>query len=369
MLAVSNSERKRALQSLTFAESTTLTRDLPLDAVLKGLQIRLSGSVVTTFASGTPVADAFSTFDNLVQRIEVIVDGRRTVKSMRPYFLQQQQLLFTKILGERKSSAGAAAATGNNPTVDAGFTYGTTTQITTAAETLWIPFEMIWCDLGKGRESTYLNLRGRSSAVLKLVCNPFSSLLGFGNTAPVVFSSSTFQFDITTIEAPDAPDADKFEYFDWRQLHSDYPFSGQVNASPIPLPSGNILTGIAMLTRDGAAGSATTATGKLRTDLLVNKYSVKLAGQQEIHATTWLEQRAENLARYGVSAPYASNVSRMTGFAYVNFLQYGDIRTGLNVIDRASNPMLFVDTRSGSDVSYTNPAVLTVQTEEIAPAR
>ncbi|NJM09520.1 MAG: hypothetical protein HC883_01070 [Bdellovibrionaceae bacterium] len=234
---------------------------------------------------------------------------------------------------------------------------------------MWLPFEMIWADLGKGREKTYLNLRGKSSAFLKIVCNPFSSLLGFGNTAPVVFSGSTFQFDITTIEAPDAPMPDKFEYMDWRQLHFDASFSGQVNNSPIQLPSGNLLTGLALLARDGAAGSATTATGKLRTDLLVNKFSVKVAGQTEIISTTWLEQQAENKARYGVNSPLASNVSLLTGFLYVNFMQYGNITTGLNVIDRASNPQLFVDTRSGSEVSYTNPAVLTIQTEEIAPAR
>ncbi|NJM09519.1 MAG: hypothetical protein HC883_01065 [Bdellovibrionaceae bacterium] len=102
-----NSERKRQLQALTFAEGQTLSRELPLDAVLKGLQIRLSGSVITTFASGTAVSDQFSTMDNLVQRIEVSVQGGRTVKSVRPYFLRQQQLLYSKNLAERKSSAAA----------------------------------------------------------------------------------------------------------------------------------------------------------------------------------------------------------------------------------------------------------------------
>lgn len=40
---------------------SVFTRELPRDTVLKYLQLRLSGSLVTTFASGTPVADAQST--------------------------------------------------------------------------------------------------------------------------------------------------------------------------------------------------------------------------------------------------------------------------------------------------------------------
>ena len=49
------SERQRKLQQITFSPSDILTRDLPRDTVLKYLNIRLSGSVTTTFGSGTPV--------------------------------------------------------------------------------------------------------------------------------------------------------------------------------------------------------------------------------------------------------------------------------------------------------------------------
>lgn len=183
--AYPTSERQRKLQALTFQESQILSRDLPRDTVLKSIQLRLSGSVVTTFASGTPVADAQAAFDNIIPRVDVVVDGSRTVKSVRPHLMRIQQLFATSILGERRSSGAAAAATDNYPTVDAGFTYGTTGQITTCAESIILSFEMVYCEIGMGRESTWLNLKGTSSAELRLTCAAFSKLLGFGNTAPV----------------------------------------------------------------------------------------------------------------------------------------------------------------------------------------
>lgn len=363
-VAYPQTERQRKLQSITFAENNIQSRDLPRDTVLKGLQLRLSGSVTTTFGSGTPVADALSTFDNIIPRIDVIVNGSRVVKSVRPYMMRMQQLLVTQVLAERKSSAGASAAAGNNPTADAGFTYGTTTQLTTVAETIWLPFEMIHSDLGMGREATWLNLKGVASAELRLTCAAFSTLLGFGNTAPVTFSASTMSVEIITIEAQDVPPT--IQFADWKQSTKELTFSAQVSDYAIDINRGNKLSGIALLARDGAAGSTTTATGKLRSNLLVTALSLKVNGQSDIKSTSWLSLQAENRARNGINAPYSSNVSLLDGFAHINLLARKDISTALDVrpplVDQVQ---LFVNTNDSSTVSYTNPASLTVQTEEI----
>jgi hypothetical protein len=53
--SVIQASRRRKLQQLAFQESVGLTRDLPKDTVLRALEITLSGSVVTTYASGSPV--------------------------------------------------------------------------------------------------------------------------------------------------------------------------------------------------------------------------------------------------------------------------------------------------------------------------
>lgn len=361
-------ERQRILQALSFSENQILSRDLPRDTVLKSISLRLSGAVVTTFGSGTPVADSLSTFDNIIPRIDVIVNGSRTVKSVRPHLMRMQQLFTSTILGERKSSAAAAAATGNLPTVDAGFTYGTTTQVSTVAETIFVPFEMVYCDLGKGREATWLNLKGVASAELRLTCAAFSKLLGFGNTAPVVYSSSTLSVDITTREAQDVPP--NIIFSDWKQTSKELTFSAETSDYAIDINRGNKLSGLMIFARDGAAGTATTASGKLPSNLALTKLNLKVNGQTDIKNTTFLNLQQENRSMYGINAPFASNVSLIDGVAHMNFLARKDISTALDVKPPlVDNVQLFVNTNTAANVSYTNPVSVTVMTEEIVEPR
>lgn len=359
-------ERQRTLQALQFQENNILSRDLPRDTVLKSLQLRLSGSVTTTFGSGTPVADSFSTFDNIIPRIDVVIDGNRVVKSVRPFMMRMQQLMTTTILGERRSSAGAAAVV--LPTVDGSFVYGTTGQISSVAETIFVPFEMVWCDLGLGREATWLNLKGVASAELRLTCAAFNKLLGFGNTAPVVYSASTFQVEITTTEAQDVPP--QIQFSDFKQTTKEITFSAETTDFPIDINRGNKLAGLLLLARDGAAGSSTTASGKLPSNVAITRLSLKVNGQTDIKTTSFLALQNENRARYGINAPMASNVSILDGVAHMNMLARKDITTALPLLPPlVDNCQLFVNTAPGSQVSYTNPVSLTVQTDEIVSPR
>lgn len=361
-------ERQRPLQALTFAENQILSRDLPRDTVLKEIQLRLSGSVITTFASGTPVADAQAAFDNIIPRIDVIVGGSRTVKSVKPHLLRAQQLFSSTVLGERRSSAAAAAATDNFPTVDAGFTYGTTTQVTTCAESILLSFAMVYAEVGMGRESTWLNLKGVSSAELRLTCASFSSLLGFGNTAPVVYTGSTFIIDIICIEAQDVPAEIMFS--DWKQTTKELTFSAQTSDYAIDINRGNKLSGLMLFTKDGAAGSATTATGKLASNLVLTKLQLMVNGQTQVKTTNFKALQAENRMRYGVVAPMASNVSFLDGIAHLNMLARKDISTALDCAPpMVDNVQLFVNTNTASNVSYTNPVSVTIMTEEIVIPR
>ena len=368
-LAYPQAERQRALQSVTFSPSQVLSRDLPRDTVLKSLQIRLSGSIVTTYASGTPVSDSLSIADNLIPRIDVVINGSRTVKSVRPICLRVQQLFASQILGERRSSAAATAAAGNFPTVDGGFTYGTTGQITTVAETIFLPFEQVYCELGIGREDTWLNLKGVASAEVRFTTAAYSALLGFGNTAPVVYSSSTLTIDILTREAQDVPPQILFS--DWKQTTKEITFSAQTSDYAIDINRGNKLSGLMLFARDGAAGSTTTASGKLPSNLAITKINLKVNGQTDIKvAGSMASLQAENRAYFGINAPMASNVSILDGFAYLPLLSRKDIHTALDcrppLVD---NVQLFVNTADSTTVSYTNPVSLTIMTEEIVEPR
>lgn len=362
------SERQRKLQALTFSENQVLSRDIPRDSVYKSLQFRLSGAVTTTFGSGTPVADAQSIFDNIIPRIDIVIDGSRTVKSVRPWLMRIQSLLQSGILPERRSSAGASAATDNYPTVDAGFTYGTTGQISTVAESIFLPFEMVYCDPGMGREATWLNLKGASSAEVRLTCAAFSKLLGFGNTAPVVYSASTLQVDVLTLEASDVPASIVFS--DWKQTTKELTFSAETTDYPIDINRGNKLSGLMIFAKDGAAGTTTTASGKLASNLAITKINLKVNGQTDIKSTDFKALNALNRMQSGANAAFASNVSPLDGIAHLNLIARRDISTALDLRPPlVDNCQLFLNTNTASNVSYTNPVSVTIMSEEIVEPR
>ena len=362
------SERQRKLQQVSFLPSTILSRDLPRDTVLKSLQIRLSGNVITTFASGTPVADAMSTIDDLIPRIDVVINGSRVVKSVRPHMMRMQQLFTNSILGERRSSAAATAATDNFPLTDGGFVYGTTGQISTAAETIWLSFEMTYAEVGLGRESTWLNLKGVASAEIRFTTNSFSSLLGFGNTTPVVYTSNNFVIDILTTEASDVPPTIIFS--DWKQTLKQVSYSAQQTNALIDINRGNRLSGVMFFTQDGAAGSATTATGTIPNNLVLTSIQLLINGQTQVKTTDFKSLQAENKARYGINSPVASSVSLIDGVAYLNFLARKDLSTALPVRPpQVDQVQLVVNTNTSANCSYTNPVTISVMTEEVVEPR
>lgn len=355
------SERQRQLQPLDFQPSSVFTRELPRDTILKYLQLRLTGSLVTTF-TGTPVADAQSIFDNLIANISVSVNGSRTIKSVRPHLMAMQQLMATSQTNERKASAAAAAVI--NPVADAGFVYGVTTNTTSFAESILIAFENIMAKTGK--ESTWLNLKGVASAEIRFASRAYLSLTGFGNTAPVTYAvgSQPIAIGIQTIEAQDVEPTTYFS--DFKQTTKEEAFTAQATGKLIDLNRGNYLQGIMFFAQDGAAGSATTATGKLASNLLLTNIKLKINGQVDIKSTTFLQLQAENRNKNGLIAPYGAGVSRLDGVAYLDLLRDGDILTALDVrpplVDQVQ---LELDSRQASDVSYTNTAIVTIMTNEI----
>jgi hypothetical protein len=215
-----------------------------------------------------------------------------------------------------------------------------------------------------GREGTWLNLKGVSSAEIRFNTRGFSSLLGFGNTAPVSYSGSTFKIDIYTIEAQDV-DA-KLVFSDFKQTTKEILIAGETNSALTEINRGNLLQGIMLFAQDGAAGTPTTATGKLASNLLVSDLALKVNGQVDIKATDFPALQAENRNKFGVTANFASNVSRLDGIAYLDLLRDGDLATALDVrpplVDQVQ---LQYSTRAASLVPYTSGAALTIMTNEI----
>lgn len=353
-------EKQRKLQSLPLTGSGPLSRDIPKDTVIKRLQLRLKGGITTTYGSGTPVSRADAIFNSLVSSIQVVINGGRFVKNVTPHLMRMQQYFNTGIQSERGSSAASAEV--QVPTVTSGFTFGTTGQVTTVAESISIPFEFVWALNESERAITWLDTRQATSAELRLIQNSYSALQSQSNTAPVVYSASTLQVDITLVEAVGVAPGTKF--MDFRQSTKDLQFTGQVSQYQVEIIRGANLAGLWFYAKDGANGSSTTASDRLASNLLVTNLSLKMNGSIDIKSTTFLDLQAENRARYGLNAPYVSNVSAIDGVAHMNFIN-NTIKDAINT-KGADSLYLYLDTNSSSNVSYTNPAVVTMQTDEIA---
>lgn len=358
-----DSESTRKLASQAFAPSSVMTFRLPEDTTLRALQIRLSGAIVTTFASGTPVADDFGPMDDLISTIQVRVGGSDSVKTVTPRMAAFHQLLATGVRGERKGSAGAAAATGGDVTADASaFPYGVTTNYTSVAETLTIFFE---CPIVKyGKEKTWLNLRGIVGSELILNTRAYSALLGYGNTAPVVYSSSTLQIDVKLIEARTVEQGRKFQVY--KETYQIEPFTAQAANRVVNLNKGQRIIGLSMLARDGAAGSATTATGQVATDGLIDQIKLTLNGSFTPRNETWFELQSDNKNRFGLNVPYSSNKSVLQGYAYMDLTQFGVLDTALDA-RFLDNVQLELSTKSGA--TYTSTATLLVHQHELVEAK
>jgi hypothetical protein len=358
------SERSRLIGTLTFEENQSLALKLPLDTVLVGLYIRIKGSVKTTYASGTPVAKAEGAMDALINRIDVTIDGQHTVKSVTPHLLHMQALFTSGIESERFSSAGASIS--QFPTTSGTFAFGTTGQITSLRESVYLPFEMVYCEPGMGREETYLNLKQANSAEIRFSTNAFSNILGYGNTAPVVWSDSTLQIEVWSKERQDIGPEMLFDQ--WKQTYKKIQISSESSDLATEIAIGNYLTGLMLFAKDGAAGSTTTATGKLASNLLVTNSEIKRNGSDTIQRYSFPALQAKNRQDYGVNASFSSGVSRLDGIVHHNFISRRDLGTAMPKMRPFVDQLnLVLDTNSSSNVSYTNPAEVTIMQEEWIP--
>jgi hypothetical protein len=357
----------RILPSLAYVEGATLSLDIPRDSVYKHIILTLSGSVIVTY-SNTPVADDAATFSRIVNTIEIVENGSFTIKSVTPYHAHIQQLLATNDFGVRRCSVGAAAS--SYPTVDAKFTFPTSTQYSSVRESILVSFENVLA--GQGRMETLWDTRGLSSAELKLNCTSFSNLLGYGNTDTPVFSANLFSFTFETIETQSIPLQAYFAY--WKQTTKSASFSAQVSDNLIDINRGNYLQGILLEARDGAPGSATTATGRVLSNTLLTNLKLIFNGVQYLQNTTFQTLQDKNRSRYGLNAPYVTNKSLMDGMAYMDLLtpKAGEKFGSLSTVQPAMAPdvdQVQLSVSTSSAATYTATASIKIQTLEIVPAQ
>ena len=358
------SDISRRLPSKNFEQGSQISIDIPRDSVYKHLQVRLSGAVATTYASGTPVADDTATMNRLVNSFDIVSNGSFTIKNVTPWMLHVQQLYATSQLGVRRALVGATPT--DNVSADGKFQYGTTGQFTSVVESVLISFENVLA--GKGRMSTLWDTRGLSSAELKISTNSFSNLQGYGNTAPVDYGTSTMKFEVETIETQNLPQNVYFSYF--KQTTKQVDFTAQTSDFLVDINRGNYLQGLMIEARDGASGSATTATGRVLSNNLVTDLKLIINGVNFIQNTKFADLQDKNRNRFGINAGFTGNKSYLDGMAYMDLLtpadgaKFGALNTAQNVqAPQVDQVQLAVSTSASAD--YTSTASVRIMTNEI----
>ncbi|MGE4109031.1 MAG: hypothetical protein AB7F66_17670 [Bacteriovoracia bacterium] len=358
-------ETRRRLQTVAYVSNTVRVLDIPRDTVIKRAAFYLVGSTVVTYASGSPTATVTGAAEALCPRIDCVIDGQRTVKSITPHIQEMLNMIYSTDRPIRAHSVGTAITTqlaGTENPRGAAFLYPSTTDTLVINEAFTVHFEMPWA-YDMGRSATMLNVKNVSSAEFRFSFGSTDGLQVPGGSVSLAYSAIDLNFGVTLIEARDVP-ADA-PLLDFKETVSRYTYSGETLDSQIDLPRGNALAGVGIFVRNGGAARAPFDRGLRDIMLQVN-------GQQTLQKTNFRELQVDNKERYGLNDQVASGLHALQGFAFMNLLKNGDIRTALNTtigagVDRVT---LNVNTApsSGSDnATYsTNPMEVSVWSMEIA---
>lgn len=352
------SDISRILPTKKFEEGSTISVDVPRDSVYKHLLLTLSGSVITTYGAGTPVSDDTATMNRLINSIDIISNGSFTIKSVTPWMMHIQQFMATSIFGVRRSVVGATAV--DTPNEDGAFSYGTTGQYTSVAESIFISFENVLA--GKGRMNTLWDTRGLASAEIKISTASFKNLQSSANyaTAPVVYSSSTLEIQIETVETQNVPLNVFFSA--WKQTTKQVAFTAQTNDFLLDVNRGNFLQGIMFETRNGD-------TDRLLSNDVLGTIKLIINGTNYLQNTTFKSLQAKNISRFGLNTPFVGGKSLIDGMCYMDLLtpaggeKFGNLATAQNVqapmVDQVQLSL------STANADFTNTVVTRILTNEI----
>lgn len=327
---IAESFRKLETLSLTTVNGQLLSLRLPLDTVIRYLVLRLNGYITYTFSSAVSATET-GIFDDICPSVEVNANGQ-TIKSIRPHMNQMHWLLATKVAPVRRSSTAATAGAlpyQYNPTADAALVFGATTESSAILETLMIPFENILVSVGQ--EQTWLDTRKYSSVELRLNTIALSNLDRAGN-ATITVQALTIEPSI--IECKDFPMEAGHRHF--RQTFKNQVFASASTETWVQLNVGHRCLGVSfMVQQDYAGADGTAAYRKKPVNNAVYDMAFRVAGR-EIWSGTFQSLQDSMRIRSGVNAAFASNLSRLDGFARADFTTRGVLGTELDLRDAKS---------------------------------
>lgn len=100
---------ERRLDSVPYSENGTKTLELPRNNIYRALKLRLTGTLTTT-ATAPVTKKSFTPF-KLIKRIEIIANGKDTIKSI-PFFMLRALNLLDFCVEPEMTDVGVAVSTG-----------------------------------------------------------------------------------------------------------------------------------------------------------------------------------------------------------------------------------------------------------------
>lgn len=377
-----NAEARRTLDRAVYsATGGRVTVQLPRDTVIKRMSLRITAIHDVTYAAGSPTVSEMGTFQRLCDDIEVVVNGNRTVKSVKPHLLRMHQLIAAGCAPRRAYQLSAATPTvtrADREWFGGVLAYAATTEFMLHNEQVPLSFEMPWGYLGS-RYDTELDIRDVSSADIKFGFQAIANLQRDGVGATVTYGNVNIFVTPQILEnraRPRPKDGDVL--FDYVESTIARTISGQQTGYQVDLQTGNYLAAVGIFCRNGD-------TNKSPAENLLRNLALKVNSSNTVQGPVDHQQlQDDNVARFGISdylglgrnaATIASAAGDhpMKGFAFMNLLRNGDWNTAINT-SRGANVdtvKLEFDTPSSSSgldlATYTNPLEVILHTHEIKP--
>lgn len=360
-------EQSRKLTTKQWLSGQPVTVDLPISTIIKKIQIDLYGSVQATYSSGSPVAYPTNIMDILLPNISVVVDGSRTVKSIRPYMTKLFNFITSKINPIRRATTGSAAyALPKAVTVDAAFIFPTSTQYATFIESMIINFECP-SELALNGQATYLNIFGKASAEIRFQCGDFANMEGSG--VSVTYANINVYIDTTIVTVDLDPNT---KFLDLRETVRKATYTSQVNNSLEDLPKGNKLVALGLLFESNMSNTGSVEAYHALNNIAGGDLKVIVNGTRIEKASDFLRLQNETRSRFGVNSSFASNVSPLDGYCMINFLENRDLASALDLRQEAGvvDAKLDVTTAVARAAApyLTYPIQLSMHTIEVANA-
>lgn len=364
------SQFKRQLPQQTFVPSGSVSVPVPVDDCYKRAFFRLNGSFSVTYGSGSPVIGGLGIFPKLVTNIVIQQNGQDTLKNVDPYFMRMFDFLVNGELPRRALTKQAGAFSTRIPGTEleyGGSAFQATTGYMLVEECISIYFEHPLA-YEHGRSASLWNCRGLASAQIVMQFGPYSNIDEAAAGTVAFAADLPITIDIELESAPSVPR--KAEFLIFKQTSQTVSYSGQQTGALIPLPRGNLLTGVHLLTRDGDAN------GRRLGDHVVTDIEVVLNGQRSIKKTTFRNAQEEMKIAFGlrdVRGTAAQGITHnLQGYCYLGFIRDGVVQTALDTSLNAGVDSVNLKISTGSAsapdaVTYTNPVLISVMTDELAP--